>query len=684
MRYIPTFVQKYIIMVSKNEYRKLTSEEIGQLLKQGCECEEWELIEVKNGFSTDRIKNTKFSGRNRIGVFDGAVNLFGGVTHKTGIYNAWINNCTIEDNVLIFNIGSYISNYHIKKDAIIHNVNRLAVDGESTFGNGIRVKAINEDGGRDIPIYDHLTTHIAYIFSLYRHKKSLIQQLENLVSEYIDYIRDRTGLISVGASIINCDNLQNIKVGQAARIEGVKKLSNGTINSSFSDPVYIGDGVIMENFIVCSGSTITDSTLISNCFIGQGCVLGKQYSAVDSLYFANCQGFHGEATSIFAGPYTVTHHKSTLLIAGMFSFLNAGSGSNQSNHMYKLGPIHQGVVERGVKTTSDSYMLWPSHIGAFSLVMGRHYKHSDTSDFPFSYLIESNDESILVPGINIKSVGTIRDSKKWPVRDRRKDPNKLDQINFNLLSPYTVQKMIVGRDILIDLRKQQEPVNGNYLYKDMLIRENALDRGIHLYTLAIYKFLGNSLITRLSGYNIKSGQDIFKSLEKDTPLGTGKWVDLSGLICPADALGNLFKDIRNKKVNSIEEINSVLTSIHHNYYSFEWSWAYDSFKAVFGKPMNEFSIDDLRGVITKWKESVLKIDEYLFEDAKKEFTLLNMTGFGIDGEEEEKHLDFGTVRGEFATNPMVISITEHMEKKKDLGNNMLNLLNKYKTETIKA
>lgn len=671
-------------MVSRNEYRKLTSDEIGILADQGCECDVWDLIEVKNGFSTDFVKNTKFSGTNRIGIFDGTVNLFGGVIHKTGIYNAWINNCTIEDNVLIYNIGSYISNYRIRKNAVIHNINRLAVEGECSFGNGIRVKAINEDGGRDIPIYDHLTTHIAYIFSLYRHKTSLIEKLEKLVAEYIDFVRDISGEIGAGVTVINCDNLQNLKIGDGARIEGARKLSNGTINSSFSDPVYIGDGVIMENFIVCSGSTISDSTLISNCFIGQGCILDKQYSAVESLYFANCQGFHGEATSIFAGPYTVTHHKSTLLIAGMFSFLNAGSGSNQSNHMYKLGPIHQGVVERGVKTTSDSYMLWPSHIGAFSLVMGRHYKHSDTSDFPFSYLIESNDESVLVPGINIKSVGTIRDSKKWPVRDRRKDPNKLDQINFNLLSPYTAQKMLRGRDILIELRKKQEPVNGKYTYKDMVIREKALDRGIHLYSLAIYKFLGNSLITRLSGFNIKSYRDIFKSLEKDTPLGTGKWVDLSGLICPADALGNLFKDIDNKRVNSIEEINSVLTSIHQNYYSFEWSWVYDAFRSVFGKPLYEFSIDDLKGVIQKWKESVLEIDKYLYEDAKKEFALFNMTGFGIDGEEEDKHLDFGTVRGEFATNPMVVSITEHIAKKELLGNNMMLLLNKYKTENIKV
>ena len=92
----------------------------------------------------------------------------------------------------------------------------------------------------------------------------------------------------------------------------------------------------------------------------------------------------------------------------MFSFMNAGSGSNQSNHMYKLGPIHQGTLERGAKTSSDSYILWPARIGAFSLVMGRHVNHPDTSDLPFSYLIEEQNTTYLIPGVNLRSVGTIR------------------------------------------------------------------------------------------------------------------------------------------------------------------------------------------------------------------------------------------------------------------------------------
>ena len=119
-----------------------------------------------------------------------------------------------------------------------------------------------------------------------------------------------------------------------------------------------------------SGARVEDGAVVHLLFVGQASSLSHLFSAHDSLFFANCACENGEAAAIFGGPYTVTMHKSSLLIAGMFSFLNAGSGSNQSNHMYKLGPIHQGVVERGSKTTSDSYILWPARIGPFSLVNG--------------------------------------------------------------------------------------------------------------------------------------------------------------------------------------------------------------------------------------------------------------------------------------------------------------------------
>ena len=207
----------------------------------------------------------------------------------------------------------------------------------------------------------------------------------------------------------------------------------------------------------------------------------------------------------------------------MFSFMNAGSGSNQSNHMYKLGPIHQGIMERGAKTASDSYLLWPAKVGAFSLVMGRHVDHQDTSDLPFSYLIEDQGVSYVVPGANLKSVGTIRDAKKWPKRDGRKDPEKFDCINFNLLSPYTIQKMLRAVDILKELRRVSGSSTLTYSYQNGKIRRSSLEKGLTYYGMAIDKFLGNSLISRLQkAGNVSSIDDVRNALKKDSEVGSGE------------------------------------------------------------------------------------------------------------------------------------------------------------------
>ena len=505
------------------------------------------------------------------------------------------------------------------------------------------------------------------------------------MANYVDYISDTVGDVSNGVHIINCGIMRNVKIGPYASLEGVSKLVNGSINSSASDPVVIGQGVILEDFIVCSGTRITDSTLISNCFIGQGCILDKHYSAVESVFFANCQGLHGEACSIFAGPYTVSHHKSTLLISGLFSFMNAGSGSNQSNHLYKLGPIHQGVIERGAKTTSDSYLLWPSRIGAFSLVMGRHYRHSDTTDFPFSYLIEDKDESRLVPGINLQSIGTIRDSQKWPKRDRRKDPNLLDLINFNLLSPYTIQKMIKGRAILLELLNASGETAPFYSYHGMVVKNSALIRGIDLYEKAIWKFLGNSLITRIQRKALNSIEDIRKVLRKDTPIGSGcKWLDLTGMICPSDAINQLLDSIENSTIHSLEEINASIRSIHENYYTYEWSWAVDVIEDFYGVHVKDFTPQNIIEITQKWMKAVLDIDNLLYNDARKEFSLIKQTGFGLDGDRTVQQLDFENVRGEFETHAEVSSIRDHMAKKEALGKEVISKMEKLLIlETIK-
>jgi hypothetical protein len=658
------------------DYRPLTSEEIAKLTSQGCTCDDWSNVQVAKGFNPQRVRATYFSGQVKLGVFEKQVSFFGGVKKPAGISYATIHNCTIGNNVYIDQIRSYIANYIIEDDALIENVELLAVEGESSFGNGTSVCVVNEAGGREIPIYDHLSAHTAYILAFYRHRTKVIENLQKMIADYTASVTSSMGLVAKGARLINCRIIKNVKIGPAAVIEGVSRLQNGSVNSCPEDPVYIGPGVFAEDFIACSGSEITDGTIIGKCFVGQGTVLSKQYSAENSVFFANCGGFHGEACAIFAGPYTVTHHKSTLLIAGLFSFLNAGSGTNQSNHMYKLGPVHQGIVERGSKTASDSYMLWPAKVGPFTVVMGRHYRNSDTSDLPFSYLIEHEDESILVPGVNLRSVGTVRDARKWPKRDRRKDPKKLDCINFKLLSPYTIQKMINGRKLLEDLKAASGENTEYFTYHNVRIKSQSLERGIKLYEIGINKFLGNCLIKRLENKNFKSVAELRAALKPETRIGPGKWVDLAGLLAPQEAIEKLLNDIENGAVSSLEQINQAFASMHANYPDYEWAWAVSILQQHLDKTLDKITPQDVIDMTTKWKAAVIELDNMLHGDAEKEFAATAQIGFGIDGDKETKLNDFAAVRGVFEKDGFVREIEQHIIKKNSLGDEIISQMEK--------
>lgn len=654
-----------------NAYRNLNEKEIQILTSQNCSAESWDSIKVKEGFDAHKVVNTKFTGTIKLGNFNNCYCLEGGLKRESGIYNAKIHNCTIGDDVYIGDIRNYIANYQIGNNTYIENVDLLVVTKKSSFGNGTLVATLNEGGGREVPICDILSAHTAYMMSLYRHSKTLIGNIHKLIEKYCDSVTSEVGIIGNNVVIKNCGTIKNVKIGDNASLESASELVNGSINSNASAPVFIGTKVIAKDFIISSGSEITEGSMIDRCFVGQACQIGKQYSATDTLFFCNCQGFHGESASIFAGPFTVSHHKSSLLIAGMFSFLNAGSGSNQSNHMYKLGPIHQGIVERGSKTTSDSYILWPAKIGAFTLIMGRHTDHPDTTNLPFSYLIEHDNESRLVPGANLRSVGTIRDAQKWPKRDKRTDSNKLDQINFNLLSPYTIQKMIEGINILKSLQKIAGFECEKYYYHNTVIKISSLKKGIQLYNMGITKFLGNSIIKRLENTRFKSIEEIRERLKPDTEYGLGEWVDMAGLILPKRIVEELILNIKNEKYNSLEELNAQYAQIQSSYYNLEWTWAIKQIEVSLDKTIDEITIEDIIKLVNDWKKAVIDLDNILYEDAKKEFTLTVQTGFGADGDDEEKQKDFENVRGGFNSNPFVLEVKDHILRKEALGNELI-------------
>lgn len=618
--------------------RLLTEQEIDILENNGCSAEDWSRIKVGNGFLPENIQRTKFYGDIRLLGNNGTMLLDGVVATNCGVYDSVLHNCEIGKDSYIERV-SMLSNYNVSANCVIRNVVRLAVVGETSFGNGVEVSVMDETGGRKIAIHNKLSAVMAYTTVFYRYNDELVNVVQHLVADYVASITTKQGFVGEGSIIEGCGNIINVRVGEATELEQVTHLENGSINSTSVSPISIRNGVIAKDFIISCGSKLHNNVQVERCFIGEACRLANGFIAHDSLIFANSQLECGEACAIFAAPYTVSMHKSTLLIGGLFSFFNAGSGSNQSNHLYKLGPIHYGITERGVKLASNSYILWPARIGAFSMVMGSIYNHPDTSKFPFSYIIEKRGELFLVPGAALRSAGTHRDVRKWPKRDERKSTEPIDSISFEWLSPYTIGYCVEAREALLEIRKNNNPANGYYTIDDVFIKSSALEQGIELYTMAIRSYI--------SGCIKKYGE-----------LGNGtleQWLDLAGLLAPKSEVKHFIALLCNDASLNMAKVSKMIRTLHAGYDTWCKQWSGALARYEYG---TEATLTEMLESGERAKASLLKM---ALDDASKEFAPASTVGFGRDTEREEDFIkDVESVRGTLEENPLVCTLIEEI------------------------
>ncbi len=658
-------------------YRKINASELETLTKQGCQAENWDTILVKSDFTPEHIHHVRFDGIVRLGRYQEQIQNAAGLSKPCGIYNSAIQDCTIGDNVYISMVRNLV-HYEIGNHAVIENIGALVVTGERSFGNGIKIDILSEAGGRDLIIFDQLTAQIAYLMVIYRHEDKMIANLQKIIEDYVTTKKSSQGTIQQGAKVSNCIKIQNVNIGEFATVSEALHLEDGTIVSCQADPAIIGEGVIAKKFIILSGAHIDSGAILSDCFVGQSVQIGKQFSAENSAFFANSECFHTEACSVFAGPYTVTHHKSTLLIAGYCSFFNAGSGTNQSNHMYKLGPVHQGILERGSKTGSFSYLMWPCRVGAFTVIIGKHYTNFDTSDFPFSYINDRDGKSTLIPAINLFTVGTRRDSIKWPNRDRRKATNKLDLINFETFSPYTIGKILCGIEQLKRLFPNTTEPREMVTYKGIQIRQLMLKNAPKYdYEIAVKIYIGEETVKRLEMLSqAVSVQAIKEQLQPNRTDGCGNWLDICGLLAPQSTIEELVGSIKNGKVSTITMLSQRLKTIYENYSAFAWTWCVELIQQRFGMPFTTLTRDHIIQIINDWKESSVKLNSMILTDSEKEFDANSRIGFGLDGDEQVRDKDFEAVRGTHAGNKFVVELKKETESVQKRAEALVDFLTK--------
>lgn len=551
--------------------RALKEEEIEKLKRQGNRCEDWGKIRVDDGFTTERIYNSHFRGEICIG-----------------------------------------------KNVEIDNVGLIEMTCKSSFGVGEKATVLNENGSRVVTLVRNMTAQTAYLESLWLNDKEVSEAYDKLTKEEEKRAENDVMRIGDNVTIRNCTEIRNVEIEECAELTGVKLAENGIIGREAK----IGYGVIARNFITDRDAEVGDDAQINRVYVGQNVTISEQFAATDSVFFGNSQMMHGEATALMAGPFSVSHHKSTLLIASSVSMFNAGSGSNQSNHMYKSGPIHYGITGRGTKLGSDSYMMWPSIIGVFTTVLGKHKTKLNVDDFPFSYLIGEGINSRVMPGMTLGCLGTYRDAKKWKDRDARREEDKHDIINFDLLNAYTASKVRKGLKRMMKFVDEGE--EWIEVEPHVAISRTKAEKGYEMYRMAMEIYAG-----------------------KYATVGRGKdeeWVDLNGQVAKRSDVEMVMDKLRCGKIKSVENLREELARIEKDYARNNAEYATTIGCELLGKSeLKTEDIEELKRMATKAKETIIKL---VVKDARKEFEGAFSWNYGIDQKQEAKESDIVLHRGE--------------------------------------
>ena len=588
------------------DYRLLSDEEIGILEENGCTAEDWTSLNVDYDFNPAFIRNVRFYGTVNLGVFEKNIEVTNGFMKHSGISNATLRNVTIGDNCLIENVGCYINNYVIGDECCICNVATMETTAEATFGEGNTISVLNEAGNGNVVLFRGLTANIAALMVAHPDDKDLSAALETMARNDISQRLADRGTIGNRVRITNTTEITNTNIDDNCEVNGACRLSDCTLAAAPDDSVYIGSGVICENSIIADGSSVLNSAKVFNCYVGEACQITNGFTAESSLFFANTYMANGEACAAFCGPFSASHHKSSLLIGCMTSFYNAGSCTNFSNHAYKMGPVHYGTLERGSKTASGSHTLLPATIGAFSMCMGKISGHPDTRRLPFSYIIGTGRDTVLVPGKNIATVGLFRDISKWPRRDVRMESAKNTLINYDWLSPFTINEIMEGREELGRLLRIQGEDAAVYEYEGCKISGKSLRRGLRLYDMAVELFIGEVLMSH----------DLD---DRCAVSGAGGWSDLSGLLLPSSEVERVIEKIKLGIISTVNDLTEVFVAYNDMYGEYLWTFTVSLIKYYLGN--DELTEEDFELMRERGKAAREAWLDEIRSDAEKEFSM---------------------------------------------------------------
>jgi hypothetical protein len=257
-------------------------------------------------------------------------------------------------------------------------------------------------------------------------------------------------------------------------------------------------------------------------------------------------------------------------------------------------------------------------------------------------------------------VGTRRDAEKWPARDRRRDPDKLDRITHGLLNPFTAGRLRRGLTLLRRLAAETPPENELVPCMGAQLRRLMLKGSARLYEQALEEYLGDRLASRLEPLPPDGGREELALALAGRTGGQGEWWDLAGLIAPASEVQALETELEDGRIGSLGMLTARFARLQEAFPEWEWAWCRELLQERLGVDPEQASPGQLAELLEGWKLATVKACRLAAADAGKEFDERARTAFGADGGPAEREADFTAVRGRLGDHPTVRHLEEEI------------------------
>ena len=594
------------------KWRHLTAAEVEQLRANANYSSNWDDVLVTDVFDVNAIRDTKFYGLVRIGDVGCGTLSHDDLSLPIGISNSTIVSADLGNNVAVHNVN-FLANYIVGDECILFNIKEMTTSSNAKFGNGVVkdgesadsrlvLTVMNEAGGREIAPFEDMIAADAYMWAKYIDDKHLQARLVELTQQTVDSKRGYYGTIGNNTIIKNTMSVVDVKVGDCCTVEGANKLRNITIKSSELEPTVVGEGVILKNGIVGFGCHLYYSCIAENFVLGNNSALKYGARLIDSFVGDNSTIACCEVLNNLVFPAHEQHHNNSFLIATLvMGQSNIAAGATVGSNHNSRTPDNEIQAGRGFWPGLCASLKHSCRFASYTLLAKGQYPAEIDNPFPFALISNnpSKDELEVMPAYwwlyNMYALA--RNSWKYAARDKRK--NKLQNIEFNVYAPDTMEEAVVACTLLEKwtakawLQKQGQDV-GHLSEQDLITKgkellggDKSAVKGIEILAEGVEKGSRKvRMIKVYEAYNAYKDMMVYYAVSNmlkyfatnpDTSVDTLHtdlahnanrqrfWINLGGQLLKADDFDALVADIKSGELSSWRDVHERYNILWQRY-----------------------------------------------------------------------------------------------------------------------